>query len=108
MDSLFVTLDGVRRDLPASKPPVFSSFQDYVTGLQTLLTNVTDYIREVETSLIALKVEDLSLNNVNFTEEEKKFTKLSSDKVQNSYVHSLQEVGDLLRKRLETIKKLKL
>ncbi|XP_073419656.1 N-alpha-acetyltransferase 25, NatB auxiliary subunit isoform X2 [Dendrobates tinctorius] len=89
-------------------PPVFISFQDYVTGLQTLLTNVTDYIREVETSLIALKVEDLSLNNVNFTEEEKKFTKLSSDKVQNSYVHSLQEVGDLLRKRLETIKKLKL
>ncbi|KAM3937578.1 N-alpha-acetyltransferase 25, NatB auxiliary subunit [Leptodactylus fuscus] len=89
-------------------PPVFTGFQDYVIGLQTLLTNVTDYIRELETSLVALKVEDLSLNNVNFTEEEKKFTKLSSDKVQNSYVHSLQEIGDLLRKRLETIKKLKL
>ncbi|KAM4052844.1 N-alpha-acetyltransferase 25, NatB auxiliary subunit [Anomaloglossus baeobatrachus] len=89
-------------------PPVFISFQDYVTGLQTLLTNVTDYIREMETNLVALKVEDLSLNNVNFTEEEKKFTKLSSDKVQNSYVHSLQDMGDLLRKRLETIKKLKL
>ncbi|XP_056392559.1 N-alpha-acetyltransferase 25, NatB auxiliary subunit isoform X2 [Hyla sarda] len=89
-------------------PPVFTSFQDYVTELQTLLINVTDYIRELETTLLALKVEDLSLNNVNFTEEEKKFTKLSSDKVQNSYVHSLQEIGDLLRKRLETTKKLKL
>ncbi|XP_071999015.1 N-alpha-acetyltransferase 25, NatB auxiliary subunit isoform X2 [Engystomops pustulosus] len=89
-------------------PPVFTGFQDHINGLQTLLTKVTDHIRELETSLVALKVEDLSLNNVNFTEEEKKFTKLSSDKVQNSYTHSLQEIGDLLRKRLETIKKLKL
>ncbi|XP_068101890.1 N-alpha-acetyltransferase 25, NatB auxiliary subunit isoform X2 [Hyperolius riggenbachi] len=89
-------------------PPVFTGFQDYVTGLQTTLTNMNDYIKELEASLVALKLEDLSLDNVPFTEEEKKFTKLSIDKVQNSYLHSLQEVGDLLRKRLETVKKLKL
>ncbi|XP_063820433.1 N-alpha-acetyltransferase 25, NatB auxiliary subunit isoform X1 [Pseudophryne corroboree] len=91
-----------------STPPVFTSFQDFITGLQTLLSNMTDYIKELETSLLALKIENLSLDNVIFSEEEKTFTKRSTDKVQNSYLHSLQEIGDQLRKRLETIKKLKL
>ncbi|PIO32471.1 hypothetical protein AB205_0204150 [Aquarana catesbeiana] len=50
----------------------------------------------------------LDLRANGFQEEEKIFTKQSMDKVQNSYLHSLQEVGDLLRKKLETIKKLKL
>nr|DBA23203.1 TPA: hypothetical protein GDO54_014139 [Pyxicephalus adspersus] len=92
----------------STTPPVITGFQDYITGLQTLLTNMNDYVKELETSLVALKLEDLSLENVTLSEEEKKFTKLSIDKVQNSYLHSLQEVGDLLRKKLETIKKLKL
>ncbi|KAM9329702.1 N-alpha-acetyltransferase 25, NatB auxiliary subunit [Gastrophryne carolinensis] len=92
----------------AITPPVFSGFQDYVAGVQTLSTNMNDYIKELEASLLALKFEDLSIENVTLTEEEKKFTKLSVDKVQNSYLHSLQEVGDLLSKKLETMKKLKL
>ncbi|XP_018425211.1 PREDICTED: N-alpha-acetyltransferase 25, NatB auxiliary subunit [Nanorana parkeri] len=92
----------------STMPPVFTGFQYYIIGLQTLLTDMNDYIKELEASLVALKLEDLSLENVTLSEEEKKFTKLSIDKVQNSYLHSLQEVGDLMRKKFETIKKLKL
>lgn len=34
--------------------------------------------------------------------------KAAMDKVQSSYLHSLQEVGDLLKRRAETIKNLKI
>ncbi|KAM4809936.1 N-alpha-acetyltransferase 25, NatB auxiliary subunit [Rhinophrynus dorsalis] len=89
-------------------PPVLTGFLDYVAGLQTLISNTSDHIRELEISLTALKLEELSLDNVIFSEDEKKFTKLAIDKVQSSYLRSLQEIGELLRKRLETIKKLKI
>ncbi|KAM4710073.1 N-alpha-acetyltransferase 25, NatB auxiliary subunit [Discoglossus pictus] len=89
-------------------PPVFNSFSDYINGLQTLMSNMSDHIRGIEISLTALKLEDLSLDNVIFSEEEKKFTKLAVDKVENSYLHSLQEIGELMSKRLESIKKLKI
>lgn len=92
----------------STTPPVFTGFHDFITGLHTLLTDSNDYIKELEASLVALKLEDLSLENITLSDEEKIFTKQSMDKVQNSYLHSLQEVGDLLRKKLETIKKLKL
>ncbi|KAE8635295.1 hypothetical protein XENTR_v10002573 [Xenopus tropicalis] len=89
-------------------PPVFTGFLDYITGLQTLLSNMSDHIGGLEISLTALKLEDLSLDNITFSEDEKKFTKLAVDKVHSSYLHSLQEMGDLLRKRLETFKKFKI
>lgn len=41
-------------------------------------------------------------------QEEKKFTKSVQGKVQSSYQHSVQEIGELLKKRLDTIKKLKI
>lgn len=41
-------------------------------------------------------------------QEEKKFTKTVQGKVQSSYHHSIQEIGELLKKRLDTIKKLKI
>lgn len=41
-------------------------------------------------------------------QEEKKFTKTVQGKVQSSYHHSVQEIGELLKKRLDTIKKLKI
>lgn len=41
-------------------------------------------------------------------QEEASFTKAAMDKVQSSYLRSLQEVGDLLKKRAETIKNLKI
>lgn len=42
-----------------------------------------------------------------FIQEEKKFTKTALGKVQSSYQHAVQEIGELLKKRLDTIKNLK-
>lgn len=41
-------------------------------------------------------------------QEETSFMKSAMDKVQSSYLRSLQEVGELLKKRAETIKNLKI
>lgn len=41
-------------------------------------------------------------------QDEASFMKAAMDKVQSSYLRSLQEVGDLLKKRAETIKNLKI
>lgn len=41
-------------------------------------------------------------------QDEASFTKAAMDKVQSSYLRSLQEVGDLLKKRAETLKNLKI
>uniref|UniRef100_A0A2I3S3S8 N-alpha-acetyltransferase 25, NatB auxiliary subunit n=1 Tax=Pan troglodytes TaxID=9598 RepID=A0A2I3S3S8_PANTR len=89
-------------------PPVFTSFQDYVTGLQTLISNVVDHIKGLETHLIALKLEELILEDTSLSPEERKFSKTVQGKVQSSYLHSLLEMGELLKKRLETTKKLKI
>ncbi|XP_041504311.1 N-alpha-acetyltransferase 25, NatB auxiliary subunit isoform X2 [Microtus oregoni] len=89
-------------------PPVFTSFQDYVTGLQTLISNVVDHIKGLEANLIALKLEELTLEDTSISPEERKFSKTVQGKVQSSYLHSLLEIGELLRKRLETTKKLKI
>ncbi|PNI64614.1 NAA25 isoform 7, partial [Pan troglodytes] len=90
------------------EPPVFTSFQDYVTGLQTLISNVVDHIKGLETHLIALKLEELILEDTSLSPEERKFSKTVQGKVQSSYLHSLLEMGELLKKRLETTKKLKI
>ncbi|KAM7332050.1 hypothetical protein ACRRTK_008758 [Alexandromys fortis] len=89
-------------------PPVFTSFQEYVTGLQTLISNVVDHIKGLEANLIALKLEELTLEDTSISPEERKFSKTVQGKVQSSYLHSLLEIGELLRKRLETTKKLKI
>uniref|UniRef100_A0A5F9D4G5 N-alpha-acetyltransferase 25, NatB auxiliary subunit n=1 Tax=Oryctolagus cuniculus TaxID=9986 RepID=A0A5F9D4G5_RABIT len=89
-------------------PPVFTSFQDYVTGLQTLISNVVDHIKGLESHLIALKLEELILEDMSLSLEERKFSKTVQGKVQSSYLHSLLEVGELLKKRLETTKKLRI
>ena len=44
----------------------------------------------------------------NLFQDEASFMKAAMDKVQSSYLRSLQEVGDLLKKRAETIKNLKI
>uniref|UniRef100_A0A803Y1X5 N-alpha-acetyltransferase 25, NatB auxiliary subunit n=1 Tax=Meleagris gallopavo TaxID=9103 RepID=A0A803Y1X5_MELGA len=89
-------------------PPVFTHFLDYVTELQTLTSNVIDHIKGLEIILTALKLEELSLKDTLLLQEEKKFTKSVQGKVQSSYQHSVQEIGELLKKRLDTIKKLKI
>ncbi|OXB64168.1 hypothetical protein ASZ78_002098 [Callipepla squamata] len=90
------------------EPPVFTHFLDYVTELQTLTSNVIDHIKGLEIILAALKLEELSLKDTLLLQEEKKFTKTVQGKVQSSYHHSIQEIGELLKKRLDTIKKLKI
>lgn len=89
-------------------PPIFTSFQDYVTGLQTVISNAVDHIKGLEAHLIALKLEELTLEDTSISPEERKFSRTVQSKVQSSYLHSLLETGELLRKRLETTKKLKI
>uniref|UniRef100_A0A8B9J2A2 N-alpha-acetyltransferase 25, NatB auxiliary subunit n=1 Tax=Amazona collaria TaxID=241587 RepID=A0A8B9J2A2_9PSIT len=97
-----------KKESSLAMPPVFTHFLDYVAELQTLTSNVIDHIRGLEIILSALKLEELSLKDTLLLEEEKKFTKTVQGKVQSSYHHSVQEIGELLKKRLDTIKKLKI
>ncbi|KAB0393706.1 hypothetical protein E2I00_018067, partial [Balaenoptera physalus] len=110
--NVFFSWDPKDSPIPA-EPPVFTSFQDYVTGLQTLISNVVDHIKGLEAHLIALKLEELILEDTSLSlvrdyMEERKFSKTVQGKVQSSYLHSLLEIGELLKKRLETTKKLKI
>lgn len=43
-----------------------------------------------------------------FIQAEATFTKTAMDKVQSSYLRSLQEIGELLKKRADTLKSLKI
>ncbi|XP_042297316.1 N-alpha-acetyltransferase 25, NatB auxiliary subunit isoform X2 [Sceloporus undulatus] len=96
-----------KKESIVAMPPVFASFQDYLSGLQTLTSNVIDHIKGLEITLAALKLEELSIEDNLLLQEEKKFTKTALEKVQNSYQHAVQEIGELLKKRLDTIKNLK-
>ncbi|XP_074868578.1 N-alpha-acetyltransferase 25, NatB auxiliary subunit isoform X2 [Carettochelys insculpta] len=97
-----------KKETSVVMPPVFTSFLDYVVELQTLTSNVIDHIKGLETILTALKLEELSIDDTLLSQEENKFTKTVQGKVQSSYQHSIQEIGELLKKRLDTIKKLKI
>uniref|UniRef100_A0A673JZD1 N-alpha-acetyltransferase 25, NatB auxiliary subunit n=1 Tax=Sinocyclocheilus rhinocerous TaxID=307959 RepID=A0A673JZD1_9TELE len=50
----------------------------------------------------------LSLSGVQQQLAEETFTKTAMDKVQSSYLRSLQEIGELLKKRADTLKSLKI
>uniref|UniRef100_A0A672SNG6 N-alpha-acetyltransferase 25, NatB auxiliary subunit n=1 Tax=Sinocyclocheilus grahami TaxID=75366 RepID=A0A672SNG6_SINGR len=52
--------------------------------------------------------ESLSLEGQTQSEAEETFTKTAMDKVQSSYLRSLQEIGELLKKRADTLKSLKI
>uniref|UniRef100_A0A4W4FEL9 N-alpha-acetyltransferase 25, NatB auxiliary subunit n=1 Tax=Electrophorus electricus TaxID=8005 RepID=A0A4W4FEL9_ELEEL len=84
---------------------------DRCTRLQTLLSQAVEQIQDQESSLTALKLEALSLEGLpqaEVSQDERTFIKAAMDKVQSSYLRSLQEVGDLLRKRADTLKSLKI
>uniref|UniRef100_A0A8C2E0G6 N-alpha-acetyltransferase 25, NatB auxiliary subunit n=1 Tax=Cyprinus carpio TaxID=7962 RepID=A0A8C2E0G6_CYPCA len=83
-------------------PPVLSAYQEFSSSLQSLLNQALEHIKSQEISLTALKLEALSL------EAEATFTKTAMDKVQSSYLRSLQEIGELLKKRADTLKSLKI
>lgn len=95
-----------KKDANAVLPVVVCGFQELTGSLQDLLTQALEHIKSQEAGLTALKLAGLTLEG--HTEEEASFTKAAMDKVQSSYLRSLQEVGDLLKKRAETIKNLKI
>ncbi|KAF4082175.1 hypothetical protein AMELA_G00148540 [Ameiurus melas] len=97
-----------KKDTSAVTPAVLSGFQEFTSSLQNILSQALDHIKDQESRLTALKLESLSLEGITQTEEESTFTKTVMDKVQSSYQRSLQEVGELLRKRSDTLKSLKI
>ncbi|XP_068609025.1 N-alpha-acetyltransferase 25, NatB auxiliary subunit [Brachionichthys hirsutus] len=95
-----------KKDASAAVPVVVCGFQELTGGLQDLLAQAVEHIKGQEISITALKLGDLSLEE--YPEEEASFMKAAMDKVQSSYLRSLQEVGDLLKRRAETVKSLKI
>uniref|UniRef100_A0A3Q0SVE0 N-alpha-acetyltransferase 25, NatB auxiliary subunit n=1 Tax=Amphilophus citrinellus TaxID=61819 RepID=A0A3Q0SVE0_AMPCI len=93
---------------PLFQPVVMCGFQELTGSLQDLLTQAMEHIKGQETVMTALKMASLTLEGHTQVSEEASFTKAAMDKVQSSYLRSLQEVGDLLKKRTETIKNLKI
>lgn len=89
-----------------SLPLVVCQFQELTGNLQDLLTQALEHIREKESVITSQKLANLTLEGC--SQDEALFTKAAMDKVQGSYLRSLQEVGDLLKKRAETIKNLKI
>uniref|UniRef100_A0A7N6BUY2 N-alpha-acetyltransferase 25, NatB auxiliary subunit n=1 Tax=Anabas testudineus TaxID=64144 RepID=A0A7N6BUY2_ANATE len=88
------------------QPVVVSGFQELTGSLQDLLMQALEHIKGQETGMTALKLASLTIEGN--TQDEASFTKAAMDKVQSSYLRSLQEVGDLLKKRAETLKNLKI
>lgn len=97
-----------KKEINFAMPIVFSGFQDYVAGLQNFLSEVVYHIKELESALTALKFEELTMDGHSAIEGEQKFSRVVRGKIQSSYLRSLQEMGELLRKRLDTVKSLKI
>uniref|UniRef100_A0A3Q3GAB8 N-alpha-acetyltransferase 25, NatB auxiliary subunit n=1 Tax=Kryptolebias marmoratus TaxID=37003 RepID=A0A3Q3GAB8_KRYMA len=95
-----------KKEANAVLPALMCGFQELTGCLQDLLTQTLEHIKVQEAGMVALKLTSLTLEG--HTQEEASFTKAAIDKVQSSYMRSLQEVADLLRKRAETLKNLKI
>lgn len=95
-----------KKDVSTALPAVMQGFQELTGSLLNLLTQTSEHIKEQELKMTTIKLATLNLEG--HTQEEASFTKFAMDKVQSSYLRSLQEVGDLLKKRAETVKNLKI
>ncbi|XP_003965396.1 N-alpha-acetyltransferase 25, NatB auxiliary subunit isoform X2 [Takifugu rubripes] len=95
-----------RKETSTDVPLVICGFQELTGNLQDLISQALLHIKGQETGMMALKLSSLHLEGHPL--EEASFMKAAMDKVQSSYLHSLQEVGDLLKRRAETIKNLKI
>ncbi|XP_008323859.1 N-alpha-acetyltransferase 25, NatB auxiliary subunit [Cynoglossus semilaevis] len=95
-----------KKDTNTTLPVVVCGFQELTGSLQDVISQALDHIKGQETGMVALKLSSLTIDG--HTEEETSFMKSAMDKVQSSYLRSLQEVGELLKKRAETIKNLKI
>ncbi|CAN9504593.1 unnamed protein product [Ophioblennius macclurei] len=95
-----------KKDANTALPLVVVGFQELTASLQDLLSEALEHIKVQETAVTALKLSALTLEGR--TQEEVSFVRSATDKVQSSYLRSLQEIADLLKKRAETIKNLKI
>lgn len=95
-----------KKDVSTALPAVMHGFQELTGSLLDLFTRASEHIKEQELKLTTLKLASLNLEG--YTQEEASFTMSTMDKVQSSYLLSLQEVGELLKKRAETVKNLKI
>ncbi|XP_061658118.1 N-alpha-acetyltransferase 25, NatB auxiliary subunit [Syngnathoides biaculeatus] len=95
-----------KKDVSAAQPAVVCGFQELTANLQDLLARALEHIRGQEVGITALKMADLSLEGS--TEEESSFTRAALDKLQSSHLRSLQEAAELLKKRADTLKNLKI
>ncbi|XP_052463548.1 N-alpha-acetyltransferase 25, NatB auxiliary subunit isoform X2 [Carassius gibelio] len=97
-----------KKEASTVTPPVLSAYQEFSSSLQSLLNQALEHIKSQEISLTALKLGALSLEGQTLSEAEATFTKTAMEKVQSSYLRSLQEIGELLKKRADTLKSLKI
>uniref|UniRef100_A0A8C7MFW7 N-alpha-acetyltransferase 25, NatB auxiliary subunit n=1 Tax=Oncorhynchus kisutch TaxID=8019 RepID=A0A8C7MFW7_ONCKI len=98
-----------KKDSSSAMPVVLCGFQEWTGSLQGVVTQALDHVKGQEASLTALKLAALTLEEgYSQTQEECGFTRAAMDKVQSSYLGSLQELGDLLRKRADSLKSLKI
>uniref|UniRef100_A0A8C7F153 N-alpha-acetyltransferase 25, NatB auxiliary subunit n=1 Tax=Oncorhynchus kisutch TaxID=8019 RepID=A0A8C7F153_ONCKI len=88
------------KDSSTAMPVVLSGFQEWTGSLQGLIQSM------VLTPPPPLALH-LCLSLPSLSQEECGFTRAAMDKVQTSYLGSLQELGDLLRKRADSLKSLK-
>uniref|UniRef100_A0A8C1BTV8 N-alpha-acetyltransferase 25, NatB auxiliary subunit n=1 Tax=Cyprinus carpio carpio TaxID=630221 RepID=A0A8C1BTV8_CYPCA len=95
-----------KKEASTVTPPVLSAYQEFSSSLQSLLNQALEHIKSQELSLTALELGALSLEIISI--ESATFTKTAMDKVQSSYLRSLQEIGELLKKRADTLKSLKI
>uniref|UniRef100_A0A6Q2ZKC5 N(alpha)-acetyltransferase 25, NatB auxiliary subunit n=1 Tax=Esox lucius TaxID=8010 RepID=A0A6Q2ZKC5_ESOLU len=98
-----------KKDTCTAMPVVLCGFQEWTSGLQGVVTQALDHVKAQEAQLTTLKLAALTLEEGDQqTQEECGFTRVAMDKVQSSYLGSLQELGDLLRKRADSLKSLKI
>ena len=70
---------------------------------------ITDFVSLIQSMVLTLPLAlHLCLSLPSLSQEECGFTRAAMDKVQTSYLGSLQELGDLLRKRADSLKSLKI
>uniref|UniRef100_A0A8C1VNY4 N-alpha-acetyltransferase 25, NatB auxiliary subunit n=1 Tax=Cyprinus carpio TaxID=7962 RepID=A0A8C1VNY4_CYPCA len=96
-----------KKEASTVTPPVLSAYQEFSSSLQSLLNQALEHIKSQELSLTALELGALSLEGQTQSEVQT-FTKTAMDKVHSSYLRSLQEIGELLKKRADTLKSLKI
>ncbi|XP_024155118.1 N-alpha-acetyltransferase 25, NatB auxiliary subunit [Oryzias melastigma] len=95
-----------KKETQTALPPVLCGFQELTASVQDLLGQTLEHIRAQEVAVTTVKLASLTLEGN--SHEEASFTKAAMEKVQSSYLRSLQELGELLKKRAETIKTLKI